>query len=93
MSNPPLVGSQQNYQYISPNYGPGPQGMQGGSYVIAPKYLKSKSECVDELSKILEELEKKDTYMRRLVEGHNNATLKKFSDDYDNLSQQILRTV
>lgn len=65
----------------------------GGTYTIAPKYMKSKSECVEELNKILEEIERKDTNMRRMVDGHNGAVLKKFSDDYDNLSQQILRQV
>lgn len=31
--------------------------------------------------------------MRRLVEEHNSGVLKKFSADYDNYAQQILRTV
>jgi hypothetical protein len=31
--------------------------------------------------------------MRRMIEAHNAGILKKFSDDYDNLSQQIIRTV
>lgn len=66
---------------------------QIGNYVIAPKYLKSKSQCVDELTKILEEIDKKDGYMRRMVDGHNSGLLKKFSDDYDNLAQQIIRNV
>lgn len=31
--------------------------------------------------------------MRRMIEAHNTGILKKFSDYYDNLSQQIIRTV
>lgn len=63
------------------------------SYNIAPKYLKSKAECVEELTKILEEIDRKDINMKRMVETHNSAVLKKFNDDYDNLAQQIIRTV
>lgn len=63
------------------------------SYTVAPKYLKSKAECVDELTKILDELDRKDNYMRRMVESHNAGVLKKFNDDYDSLAQQIIRNV
>lgn len=28
-----------------------------------------------------------------MVDGHNSGLLKKFSDDYDNLAQQIIRNV
>lgn len=92
MSNPYVGNTQQpNYQYAPTTSQM--QGPMGGSYTIAPKYMKSKSECVEELNKILEEIDRKDSNMRRMVDGHNAASLKKFSDDYDNLSQQILRQV
>lgn len=82
--NSNVIGGGSNYG----NYPPQP-----GTYVYQPKYLKSKSECVDELTKILEEIDKKDNYMKRMVESHNAGLLKKFNDDYDNLAQQIIRNV
>lgn len=64
-----------------------------GSSQIQPKYMKSKNECIEELTYVINEINRKDEAMKRLVESHNSGIVKKFSDDYDNLAQQIIRNV
>jgi hypothetical protein len=48
---------------------------------------------VEELTRYLDEIDRKDGQIRGMVDSHNAGVLKKFSDEYDNLSQQIIRTV
>lgn len=88
--NMTVGGSQFGVGPLQSTYSP---VVQPTSYTINPKYLKSKAECVDELTKILDEIDRKDGFMRKMVETHNGGVLKKFNDDYDNLAQQIIRTV
>lgn len=57
------------------------------------RFKKSKGECIDELTVILEQLNKKENDLSRMVEKHNAKTIQKFNEDYDTISQQIVRQV
>lgn len=45
------------------------------------------------MTRYLDEIDRKEGTIRGMVDSHNAGVLKKFSDEYDNLSQQIIRTV
>jgi hypothetical protein len=45
------------------------------------------------LGRYLEEIDLKDSKMKGTIDAYCSDVLKKFSDDYDNLAEQIMRTV
>ena len=72
---------------------PNDRRVMGSTAEPFSKFPKSREECSDEMSKILRELDQKDDEIKRMSNGHNAETLRKFGEDYDNLAQQIIRYV
>lgn len=57
------------------------------------KYHKAKSECLDILGKILEEISQVEGNLDRKIKHHYKKSLKKFNEDYDEIAKQIVREV
>ena len=44
------------------------------------KFMNSKSQCADELTRILGELDRKDEEIKRITDGYNSKLMKKFNE-------------
>lgn len=50
-------------------------------------------ECLEQLSQILQELDRKEGMLKNTYVSHNDDAFQKFISDYDNLAKQIMTVI